>query len=78
MKNVFYAIVDEDGLFVDEECFYYDKKKKQLECIRYHDFYNHITMSDTYDRAKLMKTNIDQVCQKYNVHKEIKINEIMI
>lgn len=78
MKKVFYVIVDEDGHFVDEDCFYYDKVEKKPVCNNYLDYKNYISLGQTKGISESMMEHIESFCQRYNIHRSFAVKEVNV
>lgn len=78
MSKSFFTVCDNDGMYTDDECVYYDKREKKYCYLSYPNYYNHVLLGITYDIAYNMLIKLDEFCRKHNIHKSFEVIEVFI
>lgn len=77
-EMLFYAVQDENEMYVDERCIFFDKATKQFSYKSYKTFYNTVLLNTTYQKATEMCNIISEKCLEANYIHTFKIVDVQL
>jgi hypothetical protein len=75
----FFAVCDNEGMYTDDRCIFYDRKQKKHEYLCYRpEFRKYVLLGETYGVAEIMMGNVEKLCKKHKVHREFHIEDVIL